>query len=93
MGIRFAQVPERVSTKSFVVLILRNSRVESLKRTGHVQPRTHALLVRMCLCACKIYIVWELTNTIKTTNAEYRLRNLGVGVETDQDRADGGEAH
>jgi len=35
--IRFAQVPERVSTKSFVVLIIGNARVESLRRTGHLQ--------------------------------------------------------
>jgi len=35
-SIRFAQVPERVSTKSFVVLMIGNSRVESLRHTGHL---------------------------------------------------------
>ena len=33
---RTAQVPERVSTTSIVVLRLENSRVESLRRTGHL---------------------------------------------------------
>jgi len=33
--IRLAHVHERVSTPSFVVLIIRNS-VESLRRTGHL---------------------------------------------------------
>jgi len=35
-AIRFAHAHERVSTKCFVVLIFGNSRVESLRRTGHV---------------------------------------------------------
>jgi len=34
--IHFAQVPERVLTKRFVVLIIGNSRVESLRRTEHL---------------------------------------------------------
>jgi len=34
--IRFAQVPERILTKSFVVLMIGSSRVESLRRTGHL---------------------------------------------------------
>ena len=34
--IHFAQVPERVSTTSIVVLSMGNSRVESRRRTGHL---------------------------------------------------------
>jgi len=37
-SIHFAQAPERVSTESFVVLILGNFRVESLRSTGHLPP-------------------------------------------------------
>ena len=35
-NIHFARVPERVLIESFVVLIIGNSRVESLRRTGHL---------------------------------------------------------
>jgi len=37
--IRFVQVPERVSTRSFVVLIYRKLEVESLRRAGRPQPQ------------------------------------------------------
>jgi len=42
--IRFAQVPERVSTKSFVGLMIGKLQVESLRRTGHREPRFISLL-------------------------------------------------